>query len=115
LEELGGGGAGGAGGGHARLTSGAIGVSGVDGYHADAAARGAQMLLVNQDGGGDDQVGGERGGSAGWSIGYDESKVDAAALFQSGLGGPEAEAARNEESGDSLGVGVSHGHGSQPV
>jgi hypothetical protein len=47
------------GGGQAGLTRGAVGVAGIDGHHAYAAARCAQMLLVDNDGRGSDQVGGE--------------------------------------------------------
>jgi hypothetical protein len=57
------------------------------------------MLLVQDERGGDDAVGGECGGGAGGLIGYDEGEVGAAALFESGSGGAEAEAAGDEELG----------------
>ncbi len=107
-EDAGGGIAGGAGGVEAGLAGGAVGVAGVDGHDAHFAPGGAQVLLVHDEGRGDDAVGGEGRGGAGWRVGDDEGEVGAAAGFDAGFDGAEAESAGNDESGkvSHLGDGV---------
>ncbi len=99
VEELSGGGAGGAGGGEAGFTGGAVGVAGVDGGYADAAAGGAEMFLVDDQGRGGDAVSGEDGSGAGGDVGHDEGEVGAATLFEAGFGSGKTEAAGKEELG----------------
>ena len=67
-----------------------------------------EVLLVDDEGRGGDAVGGEGGGGAGGRVGDDEGKVGAAAGFEAGFDGAEAETAGNEESGkvSHLGDGV---------
>ena len=95
-ENAGGGGAGGAGGAETGLASGTVGIAGVDGDNAHAAAGGAQMLLVNDEGRGDDAVRGEGRGSAGRRVRDNEGEVGAAAGLQAGLDGAKAESAGDE-------------------
>ena len=115
IEDRGGGGAGDAGGDHAGLTSGAVGVAGVDGGHANTPATGAEMLFVHDQRRGDDAVGCEGGGGAGRRIGHDEGKVGAAALLEAGFDSAKAEAAGDEKLGGVRHIGSGRGHGRYPI
>ncbi len=96
-ERLGGRLAGGAGSIDAGLSDSAVGVAGIDGDHADPAARCEKMFRVNEQRRGLDAIACECGGGSCGRVCNNQREVGAAALLQAGLGRSEAKTAGNHK------------------